>query len=187
MVFVDGRLSFLVTSREHDWFVDCLGDIVKVGSLACGIACEPAGQATFRRADMEVGVEGDRAFYLGDSAQAMRGPVNVDLSVQPPPDLAIEVEVTHPADDALLAWGRIGVPEVWRLNVAEGSFAFCQRLADGSYRNADRSSRLPGLTTEEVLAQLRQAEALGWSRWFAQLGDWAREVLQTAARDPRER
>ncbi len=62
------------------------------------------------------GVEGDKTFYFGEHARTMKGPKDIDLDVQPPPDLAIEVEVTHSADDAVIGWGRLGVPEVWRFD-----------------------------------------------------------------------
>ena len=42
---------------------------------------------------MNAGLEGDRTFYLGDNAELMRGHQDIDLDVQPAPDLAIEVEV----------------------------------------------------------------------------------------------
>src|SRR5947199_5995008 len=107
----------------------------------------------------------------------MRGPHDIDLTTQPPPDLAIEVEVTHSADDAVAAWGRLGVPEVWRLDAHRWTLAFGLRRDDGTYAPAARSAAFPVLEPADVLAQLRLAEELGSSRWFAQLGGWVRDVL----------
>ena len=76
------------------------------------------------------------------------------------------------------AWGRIGVPEVWRFDVEEWTFTFGQRQPDGSYQPSDRSTRLPGLTAADVLEQMRLAEELGWSRWNAQAVAWVRDVLR---------
>src|SRR5690606_1705069 len=101
----------------HDWFAELLGILVTTVATGCGIEWEPSGQATYRHPDLDAGIEGDRVFYIGANAGPMRGPLNIDLSTQPPPSLAIEVEHTHPANEATVAWGRIGVPEVWRFNV----------------------------------------------------------------------
>ncbi len=107
----------------------------------------------------------------------MRGRQNIDLTTQPPPDVAIEIEVTHPADDAIAAWGRLGVPEVWRLNDGHWTLQFGLRRDDGTYAPAPRSAALPVLEPADVLGQLRLAEEIGAARWHAQLNDWVRDVL----------
>ena len=121
VIYVDERLTFLTASRRHEWFARRLAELVKAVASAAGIRWEDAGSATYRRREKEVGVEGDETFYFGAHAELMRGSVDVDLATQPPPDLAIEVEITHPADDALLVYGRLGVPEVWRFDVEDWS------------------------------------------------------------------
>jgi Uma2 family endonuclease len=176
-VFVDGRLTLLSPSRRHDWHEKALGRLVEAVANGLGIEWETAGHATYRRKEVGVGVEGDDTYYFGAHAELMRGPVEVDLASQPPPDLAIEVEVTHPADDAVAAWGRLGVPEVWRLNTERWTLVFGLRQPDGTYGPSPRSAAIPVLEPGDVLAQLRLAEQLGFSRWCAQLDDWVRGAI----------
>lgn len=177
MIYLDGRLTFVTTSRRHDWLADRFGELVKAVALGCGVPWETAGRATFRRKGLGAGIEGDQTFYFGDHARIMRGGINIDLEVQPPPDLAIEVEVTHPADSAMLTWGRLGVPEVWRFNEEDWTLSYWLRREDGSYARADRSACLPWLTTEDVTTQLHLTEDLITSEWFVGLQTWVREVL----------
>jgi len=177
LIYVDGRLTFLTASRRHEWYAGRLAELVKVVASAAGIDWESAGSSTFRRREKEVGVEGDETFYFGPHAEQMRGPVNIDLTTQPPPDLAIEVEVTHPADDAMLVYGRLGVPEVWRLDVDSWALSFCLLREDGTYAASDRGVALPWLEAAEILEQLRLAESLGAGRWFLQLDGWVRAVI----------
>jgi Uma2 family endonuclease len=177
MIYLDGRLTFLGTSRRHDWLAELLGHLVVAVANGCGILWEPAGQATFRREDSGAGVEGDRTYYFGPNAERMLGPQNIDLTTQPPPDLTIEVEVTHPADEAMKVWGRLGVPEVWRFDADAGTLRFWLRREDGTYSAIARSAGLPVLEPGDVLGQLRQAEELGSARWYAQLDGWVRDVL----------
>lgn len=177
VIYLDGRLTLMTTSRRHDWFADCLGHFVVAVANGCGILWEPAGRSTFRRDDLEVGVEGDQTYYFGAHAEQMKGPQDIDLTTQPPPDLAIEVEVTHPADDSMGVWGRLGVPEVWRFGVDRRTLSFWLRRPDGIYAPTDRSAGLPMLTSADVSEQIGLADSLGTAAWYAQLGDWVRNVL----------
>jgi Uma2 family endonuclease len=177
MIYCDGRLVFVGKSRRHDWFAERLGEFVKSMARGLRIPWEDAGQATFRRENMDAGLEGDKTFYFGDHAVQMRGPLDIDLAAQPPPDLAIEVEVSHSADAALLAWGRLGVSEVWRYQPKTGDFQFCIRAQDGSYASAERSLAFPALSIADVLEQLNRANELGADRWNEQLESWVREVI----------
>jgi Uma2 family endonuclease len=178
MIYCDGRLVFVGNSRRHDWFAERLGEFVKALARGLGIPWEDAGQATFRRENSDAGLEGDKTFYFGDHAVLMRGPLNIDLTAQPPPDLAVEVEVSHSADAALVAWGRLRVPEVWRYQPKTGEFMFCIRAQDGSYASAERSFAFPALSTADVLEQLARANELGADRWNEQLESWVREVIR---------
>ena len=114
LIYCDERLTLVAKSRKHDWHAERLGELAKAMARASRIPWEDAGTATFRRESLNAGLEGDKTFYLGEHAVQMRGSHDIDLTVQSPPDLAIEVRVAHSADTALVAWGRLGVPEVWR-------------------------------------------------------------------------
>jgi Uma2 family endonuclease len=176
LVYVDGRLTFSTASRRHDWFAERLANFVQLLARRSGIPWEDAGSATYRERKKEVGVEGDKTFYLGAHALLMRGSINIDLSTQPPPDLAIEVEVSHPADDSLLVYGRLGVPEVWRFDVDAATFTFCVRNEAGNYSPSARSLAFPSLEPADVLEQMKRAESLGASQWADHLEDWVRET-----------
>jgi len=178
LFYLDGSLTFLTLSRRHDWFVDQLDMILKEVALACDVAFDIAGSATLRREDREAGLEGDRTYYFGANAALMGGPIDIDLTTQPPPDLAIEVEVSHPADKAMRIYARLGVPEVWRVDARRGTVGFWTLADDGGYRPASRSRGLPMLGPEDVLAQLHLADEIKqYNRWHAQLTRWVRDVI----------
>jgi Uma2 family endonuclease len=177
LIYADGRLTLWTASRRHEWFAERLAELVKAIASTLGIDWDDSGSATYRHKPKEVGVEGDKTFYLGANAERMRGPLNVDLATQPPPDLAIEVEVTNPADDALLVYGRLGVPEVWRFDVDSRAFAFCLRQEDGSYAESARGRAFAALEATDVLGQMQLAEEIGAARWSAQLNEWVRIAL----------
>jgi Uma2 family endonuclease len=178
MIYCDGRLAFVGKSRRHEWLSECLGHLVMAIAAQIGIACEPAGEATYRRREKEAGLEGDRTFHFGANALSMRGGEDYNFSTDPPPDLAIEVEVSHPADDAILAWGRAGVPEVWRFEAATSNCSFWRRREDGSYERIPHSVCLPRLYSADVVDLVRQARAVGLGPCLAQIPDWVERVMR---------
>ena len=143
MIYIDGSLTILTLSRRHDWLVDYLDSIVKAVAIGTGVDMDVVGSATLRLEERQSGVEGDRTYYFGANALIMRGPVEIDLTTQPPPDLAIEVELTHPATKAIASYARIGVSEVWRYNVRRETLSFLVLDQDGVYQSVPRSRHLP--------------------------------------------
>jgi len=178
MIYCDGKLTISSGSRRHEWLAKCLGYFVMAVAGALGLECEPSGKATFRRRQKEAGLEGDGTFHFGANAERMRGIRNYDFEEDPPPDLAVEVEVTNPADDAIVAWGRLGVPEVWRFDAAILTCSFWNRSDDGTYEQVTRSLFLSMLDPSDVVDQIRRAQELGTSKWYVQLGEWVRDVIR---------
>lgn len=177
VIYTPGHLILMTKSRLHEWLAERTGELVKAVANHQGLDWETAGQTTFRLERSGAGLEGDCTFYFGANALRMKGPKNVDLAADPPPDLAIEIEVSHSADDAMLAWGRLGTPEVWRFDASTWACSFWDRLEDGTFQEVPRSQFLDGITGEDVASQLRVAFDLGAGTWFGRLQDWVRDVI----------
>jgi Uma2 family endonuclease len=177
MIYCDGRLTLLTESRKHGLNSRCLLFLVAALAEGLEITWDVAASATFRRRKKRGGVEGDETFYFGEHAEIMKGSKDIDLNVQPPPDLAIEVEVSHSADDAVIVWGRLGVPEVWRFDPVAWECSFWKRRRNGTYARIDRSVAFPILTPADVVEQMRLADELGMTEWHARLGRWVRKVI----------
>jgi Uma2 family endonuclease len=177
MSYCDRRLTLLTESRKHGWSSRCLFALVVALAEGLGMSCEVAGSATFRKQEKSGGVEGDETFYFGEHAERMKGPQDIDLHVQPPPDLAIEIEVSHSADDAVTVWGRLGVPEVWRFDPIARECSFWKRRRNGTYAPRARSVAFPKLTPADVLEQMQQADQLTYGAWNTQLRRWVRKEI----------
>ena len=178
LIYNDGRLILMGKSRRHERVAEHLDHFVLGVAAHLHMDCEPSGEATFRRRQKEAGIEGDRTFHFGINAERMRGMENYDFEVDPPPDLVIEVEASHPADDAIATWGRLGVPEVWRFDAVSLTCTFWNRRADGTYDPVVRSALLPMLEPSDVNAQVRRGIELGSSQWYRQLEEWVRDVIR---------
>jgi Uma2 family endonuclease len=177
MIYCEGRLTLVTKSRKHEWYGERLSQMVV--SLADGfnIAWEDAASTTYRRRKKKSGAEGDKTFYFAAHAELMKGPLDVNLELQPPPDLAIEVEVSHSADEAMRVWGRLRVPEVWRFDPIAEEFGFWLRRKSGTYKQSERGIAFPVLTAADVVAQMRLADQLGAGAWYKRLPKWVRETI----------
>ncbi len=98
---------------------------------------------TFRREDLERGFEPDSCFYVQSEAR-VSGKAQIDFSVDPPPDLVIEVDITSPSLNKLPICAQIGVSEVWRY---DGVRLEILRLESTEYAAVPTSTTLPPLTS----------------------------------------
>lgn len=171
--FDRGTLEIVVTlSTEHEETNRALSFLVEVLAGAWTIGVRSVGSMTFRRPDQEQGFEPDSAFYLPNAAR-VRDRKQIDLAVDPPPDLVIEIDVTSWSLDKFPIYARAGVPEVWRHH---GGRISMYRLAAGTYREISQSEVLPPLTSELVERHLEQGRSLSRVDWFQVLVDWAKTV-----------
>ena len=108
-LYLDGRLTFVSPAYPHEWSEDAIDKIVLAIAVGCRWPLRPIGSTTLRKPG-EVGVEGDRVYYVGPNADRLRGVRSIDLAIHPTPDLAIEVENSIKADEAMAIYAHLGVP-----------------------------------------------------------------------------
>ena len=181
-VFVtfDGeRLEVMSPSWQHDKYGDRLAELVRIMLKELRIPFEGGGSFTLKEPGANRGLEADQWFYI-EHAGAIRGKRNIDLTTDPPPDLAIEIEVTRRLLDRVGIYEQLGVPEVW---CYDGKTLRVLRLERGAgYRDVARSPRFPNLPPEQVHLFLQQAWELDELAW----GDLVREYVRRNLRPHRD-
>ena len=100
------------------------------------------GGVTLKQRLSDKGLEPDECYWL-DNEALMRGKHELDLEVDPPPDLAIEVEKTRTIRARLPIHAGIGVPEVWRWR--DEKFDVLLLGGDGHYHASETSRSFPDL------------------------------------------
>ena len=173
MIYLDGNLILVLPGEFHERVNYRFGTFMREVLHGLRVQFRAIGQTRLKRR-REVAVEGDQTYYLA-SEPLVRGKPKVNLRVDPPPDLAIEVVDTHNADHALEVYARLGVPEVWVCD--KNRVAILPLQADGSYREFDRSLALPLLTAGEIHAQIQQPDDMTDLDWMDGVRRWVREVL----------
>ena len=139
------------------------------------IPCDAADPVTLRRPDLEKGVEPDKLYYFGANALRVQGSRDLDLTVAPPPDLVIEVDVTSSSVPRLPIFVALGIPEVWRIE--EEDLQFLHLQPDGTYQPRDESLAFPGLLVAEAARFLEQGQTALKAPWLRSFRAYVRDVL----------
>ena len=104
------------------------------------------GQMTCKREDIEKGLEPDDCFYVQNEPR-MWHKMEIDLAVDPPPDLAIEVEMSRSSVKKMPIYAALGVPELWRY---DGQILRIYELVDGQYQSREASACFPNFPVAKV-------------------------------------
>ncbi len=183
MSYLDGELILMSPEYLHEGGTQRLGLLVRGVTLGLGLEAKGLSMTTLRKGTARrkgAAKEPDDAFYFGENERRMRKMKSLDLTIDPPPDLAIEVDHKADSSKALKLYARLGVAEVWRYDVRKATLWF-GRLDGNGYREVDRSIALPRLTPALVLQALQTFDEadMGENAWFTWLLNWARNLPET--------
>jgi Uma2 family endonuclease len=153
-----GELEIMTIGFEHDRDASFLARLIEALTEELDMPIISGGSTTIARRRLKRAIEPDQCFWIANAA-AIAGVKKLDLRVHPPPDLAIEVDVTNSSLDRFGIYARLGVVELWRL---EGDdLRFHVRGADGRYAEVPTSPTFPALQGAELVMFIRQARTAG--------------------------
>ncbi|MEG5057901.1 Uma2 family endonuclease [Microcoleus sp. A2-C5] len=150
-----------------------IGYLVNVLLEELNIDCDVLGSTTFKSKEMQSGVEPDDCFYIQHEA-AIRGKDRIDLTVDPPPDLAIEID--NSSQTSFSSYQALKVPELWRY---DGLTLKIYLLQDGKYLESDTSQNFPDFPIIDVIPQyVDRSNTQGRSPTIRAFRAWVKEQLQ---------
>ena len=152
MTYDRGDLELMSPRRQHEELGCLIGRLVETLTEVHDIDIRSVASTTFKRSDLARAFEADESYYIA-GAEAVRRKPEVNLSIDPPPDLVIEVELTSSAIEKMPLFAAMGIPEVWR---HDGAALQMMLLSGQDYQPTGESSQLPGLTAsmiDEVLGR----------------------------------
>jgi Uma2 family endonuclease len=157
-----GTLEIRILSLCHERFKERLMRLVGVIAEELEIDIEGVGSITFRREDLARGFEPDACYYL-TKAEYIRHKDDIDLAVDPPPELVIEIGITSPSLNKFPILASMGVLEVWRFDGAQIDLF---RLSEGKYVKVSQSTALPDVTSEVINRLLEASKTLKRIDWL---------------------
>lgn len=161
LTYNSGDLEIMVVSYKHGNYSSYLELIVAAIADMFEIDFVPAGSTTFKREKKQKGFEGDGSFYF-KNAELVRAKNEIDLNVDPSPELVLEIDITHDSLSKFPILAALGVEEIWRFDGDEVKF---HRLENENYKEVSESICLPNIKSEIVTDLLFAAQELKRMDW----------------------
>lgn len=169
-----GSLEFMSPGIPHETSHKLLGRMIEAMTEELNIPIRSAGATTFRRKLLKRGLEPDECYWIAHEAQ-IRGKKKLDLDIDPPPDLVVEVEYTSTILNKLGVYAALNFPEVWRYDGQ--ALRVVQLQADGTYREVGQSPSFPFLPLAEVTRFLGLVGTTDETTWIRSFRAWVRATL----------
>jgi Uma2 family endonuclease len=168
-----GRLEIMSPRREHEIDNRMLDRLVFVLAEELGMEINSGGSTTYRRRRKKRGLEPDDSYWIANEPK-VRGKRRINLNVDPPPDLAIEVDLTNSCLDRQSIYAALKVPEVWRL--AGNSLAFLILGAGGNYTEGTSLS-FPFLKPDDLMQFLAMYDQVSEIALVRRFREWVRQGI----------
>ena len=157
LTYDDGALELVMPYEPHEACNWSAGRFVEAFMDESGVDYKPLASTTLRHKPVRGGLEADQSYYIQNYANVADHVV--DLSVDPPPDLAIEIDLSRAAVKKVSIYARLGVPEIWRWR--GGRLIVLERVADPAggftYAERDKSLALPSFPLADLAAELARS------------------------------
>ena len=169
-----GTLEIMTLSPRHERLKSLFAHLLAVLTEELGLNLVGLGSTTFRLAQAARGMEPDDCYYI-QQAERMAGRDTIDLTTEPPPDLVVEVDISHPSLNKLPIYASLGVPEVWRHDGNTLQF-FC--LNGDRYLQTPESGLFSVLSATVLAGYVQQGLAHGIIPMMRAFRDWVRAQQQ---------
>lgn len=166
-----GILEIISPLAEHQFDKEIISDLVKALLEELNIEFRCLGSTTFKNQFMAQGIEPDQCFYIKNEA-VIRGKKRLDLTIDPPPDLALEIDITSRTH--LNIYQGLKVPEVWRF---ENGILQINLLQNGVYVESKSSLNFPNLPLIEVIPEsLQKSRTIGRNATLKAFRNWVNSL-----------
>lgn len=166
-----GTLQIMTLSPRHERLKSLFTPLLTVLAEEQELNLVSLGSTTFKLAGAARGLEPDDCYYVRQ-ADHIAGRDRIDLTVDPPPELVIEVDITHPSQDKLPIYASLGVMEVWR---HDGQTLQILRLQEEQYTTTAESVLFPGLPAATLSDFVRQGDEQGIIPMVRAFRTWVQE------------
>lgn len=129
-----------------------------------------AGSTTLKRKINKKGIEPDTCYYI-QNEPAIRGKETLNLETDPPPDLAIEIDITSSSVNKFNIYAALGVAELWRY---DGDVLRFYQLLEGEYIEINFSVAFPVISVSDMTRFIQQSKNMGEIALLKSFRAWVR-------------
>src|SRR5438132_4856646 len=155
IAYDDGTLEIMTVGPKHENYATFIEALVGIIRLRRRMNIRFFGSSTMRKEKKRKGIEPNACFYI-QTAEALGNRIDLDFEKDPPPDVAVEVDVTRHSISKFGIYAGLGVPEIW---LYDGNELKIYLLKQDEYVPATESQALPilsGPVLTKFLSQLRE-------------------------------
>ena len=154
-------------------YKELLSDIGRLISYEMEVEVQRLGSTTFTEEWLDKGAEPDTCFYVANAA-AIIGKRRIDLNTDPPPDIAVEVDISSPSIRKLPIYEEMRVPEVWLYDEQKLRIFL---LGENGYDESPVSKSFSLITSEALTQALEQSKTQGQTAVLRKFRTWLRARL----------
>jgi Uma2 family endonuclease len=165
-----GSLEIMTLSGPHEWWKRRFGFALVLLGAVLHLRVQGYGSVTVHREDLDRGLEPDEGFYIRHAVD-MRGPRESDFTRDPPPDLAIEIDISSSSLNRMSIYAALRIPEVGRFD-GESLQVFRLR-PEGDYQLSTRSLSFLSLPLVEFVQFLEETQQLDDAEFINPFSEWA--------------
>lgn len=170
LTYAEGMLEITMPLEIHEFSAWLIGRFIYILASELGMEIKTMGSTTLDREVLNRSSEPDAAYYIEN--QPLVAGRDVDLDRDPPPDLIVEVDITHSDIDKLRLYSAMGVPEFWRYNGETWQVYQLQNSGYGELQRSPTFPQVPKTKLYEFLATARMSEM----RADRELREWLRSL-----------
>ena len=170
ITYDEGRMQIMTLSFKHEYYGDFIKRLVDRLNYVFRIRVIFFGSATLKRQRQLKGAEPDACFYV-QSAPIIGHKINLDLRVDPPPDVVLEVDIHHESVSRFHIYEGLGVPELWHYDEQKLTIYL---LTEGRYEIAANSTAFPILTGAILTEFLTRSQSEGQDETLLAFEEWLR-------------
>lgn len=165
-----GRMEIMTLSFKHEHYSHFVEQMVGIIRLLLRVKVAFFGSATLKRQRRLKGAEPDACFYV-QNAPVIGHKINLDLRIDPPPDVVLEVDIHHESFSRFHIYEGLGVPELWHYDEKRLTI---YHLVEGRYEAVINSLAFPILTDEVLTRFLAQSQTEGQDDTLLAFEEWLR-------------
>ncbi|MEG4226955.1 Uma2 family endonuclease [Microcoleus sp. N9_B2] len=174
LAYDEGMLEIMAPLFEHENYKSNFGNFIVALAEELGIEIKSAGSTTLKLKNVKKGIEPDNCYYI-QNEPALRGRQELDLETAPPPDLAIEIDITSSSLNKLAIYSALRVPELWRYN---GRFLNFYQLVESEYIEIDFSIAFLFLSVAEMVGFFDRTRTTGEIALLKSFRTWVKGKIQ---------
>ncbi len=173
VTYSQGRMELRSPPPQHERDKKLIAQLLELMTFERNIARGSLGSTTYSDEVLDRGLKPDECYYIANEAR-VRGKDRIDFSIDPPPDLAIEIDISYRAIDREPIYAAMKVPEVWRY---DGEKLEClMPQSEGRYALSTHGRSFPFLPVGELKRFIDMIPGVDENTMLRAFREWIRTL-----------